>query len=240
MCSLGHLAKAIYQALLKHRHALEADATWLSFKPGEIVYLLCDAAKEEFTHCIPFRAFLEGDITGAYQPPNVASLVDKCVSPVHAVLQSVLPKDLRQRPLPGPAPRPAPNGTSNRGAATPGNRGRTANTSATPPANPQANNRNNPNHRANPNFHANFKNFWQSLPPEHQQASILPWLTRANSSTAQVLDQLGLTPDDCGKYHIRGSCQHRNCTRQHISRALDPRHVDAVIAVLHHGRLQMM
>jgi hypothetical protein len=56
---------------------------------------------------------MEGDLTAAYQPPNIANLVDKCVSPVPSISQGLLPKELRQRALPGP---PAQTATPNWGS----------------------------------------------------------------------------------------------------------------------------
>ena len=242
-CHLGHLAKAIYQALLEQRHALETDTTWLSFKPGEIVYHLCRAAELEFTHCIPLRDFLEGRTDGAYQPPNTATLVDKCVSPAPSINQNFLPRELRQRApplpppaqLPGPTQRPAATGARHRGAPTLPTRGSTTTNNGAPPPAP----RGDPGGRTNPHYHPHFKTFWQSLPQDQQNSSILPWLSRANTSNNNILDTLGLTPDDCGKFHIRGACQGRLCHRRHNPRPLDPRQVDAVIAVLHHGRQQL-
>jgi truncated hemoglobin YjbI len=51
-----------------------------------------------------------------------------------------------------------------------------------------------------------------------------------------MLDTLGLSPQDCGKYHYKGRCYGvPNCTRQHTSKTLDPAKVDAVVALFHTG-----
>jgi hypothetical protein len=119
MCNLGQLARAIYQGLLIQRNALTTDTDWLSYKPGEIVHHLCREAEQEFNHCIPFRDFMEGNITGAYQPPNTAQLVQQCVSPAKSVNQNFLPQDLRQRTTPAAQPHGSTQRNTNTSSATP-------------------------------------------------------------------------------------------------------------------------
>jgi hypothetical protein len=108
-CFIGSLARELYRALLEQRRQLESDPDWLSKKPGEIVHYLWREADREFRHVISQQELLQGDLTGAYQPPSTAGIIDKCLSPSLTIAQGILPTDLRQRAIPPQVPQHIPN-----------------------------------------------------------------------------------------------------------------------------------
>jgi hypothetical protein len=68
------------------------------------VHYLWRAADREFSHVIPHEQLLEGDLTGAYQPPSTANIIAQCLNPNTTIAQSFLPADLRQRAIPPQVP----------------------------------------------------------------------------------------------------------------------------------------
>jgi len=232
-CDLGHLAKDIYQALLDQHRALSGDPTWLSIKPGEIVHRLQQANNAEFGHLIPLHDILDGNLAACYHPPSHASIVSQCLAPTPTIAQGFLPLELRQRQLPHHPQAPAP-ATPNRGTS-----------SGTPPdpntrstgGTPNRDIRGNPGQpvpHENTRYHPNFRAFWTALPQVRRRDPIGRWLSLAGSTTNQMLETLGLSPHDCGRFHIKGRCS-GSCTRQHTSKTLDSGKVDAVIALFHAG-----
>jgi hypothetical protein len=241
-CSIGSLAQELYKALLEQRRHLETDLDWLSKKPGEIVYYLWREADREFRHVIPHQQLLQGDLTGSYQPPSTAGIIDKCLSPSLTIAQSFLPTDLRQRTPPPPPTTPVTthqgnpaagnrHNTGGRGGGAAGNGGATGGRGTT---------RNNATtqRQVNPQIHPLFRAFWSGVPPARQNDPLGRWLSTANTNTIRALELLGLANDDCGRFHLKGDCNIGNCRLKHVPKQLDPRTVEQVVSLLQTGMQQ--
>jgi hypothetical protein len=236
-CDLSYLAKDIYKALLEQHRALSEDHEWLAVKPGEIIHRLQQANNAEFSHIIPLQDILEGDLSGRYRPPHHAHIVSQCLAPSSTIAQSFLPVELRQRLVLPPHPGPSRGGGSatRAGATVPPPGQATRGTVGTPNRDTRST-PGQPEPQINPRYHPNFQTFWNTVPPQRRRDGIGRWLSLAGSSTNQMLDTLGLSPQDCGKFHYKGRCYGGpNCTRQHTSKTLDPAKVDAVVALFHTG-----
>ena len=230
---LGYLARDIYQALLEQQRPLSRDPAWLAIKPGEIIHRLQQANNAEFSHFIPLADILEGNFTGCYKPPNHANVVSQCLAPGATIAQGFLPLELRQRPAPGTPGTPRATGSTGPTTSRPAAGATRPNTRTGPaPAPPQPA----PPQQAHTNahYHPNFKAFWNSR-PANQRQPITGWLRGAGTTTNQMLDTLGLSPNDCGTFHHKGTCYNPSCARQHTSKVLDPVKVDAVVAMFHAG-----
>lgn len=61
------------------------------------------------------------------------------------------------------------------------------------------------------------------------------WLRAAGSNINECLLKLQLSPTDCGRFHIRGSCNSRNCRLAHEPRVHNAAHVAEVVGLLTAG-----
>jgi hypothetical protein len=209
------------------------------------VHYLWRAADREFRHVIPHEQLLEGDLSGAYQPPPTANIIAQCLNPNTAIAQSFLPTDLRQRTPPlaanaTPLGNPAPGnriGTGGRGggaagtAAATGNRGTNRTRNPTQPTQPTE-------ARVNPQLHPNFRAFWSGVPPARLNDPLAQWFATSNTNTVRALELLGLASNDCGRFHFKGTCPLGGCRMRHVPKQLDPRTVDQVVALLQTGMQQ--
>jgi hypothetical protein len=176
----------------------------------------------------------------------MAGIIDKCLSPAFTIAQGFLPPDLLQRtPLPSPTTLDATHrgnpitsnhkGTGGRGGGAAGSGGATGGrgtnrTNRTTTRLTEA--------RANPQLHPHFRAFWSGVPPARQNDPLGRWLATANTSTTRALDLLGLAPDDCGRFHLKGNCNFNNCRLKHVPSQLDPRKVEQVVTLLQTGMQQ--
>jgi hypothetical protein len=153
---------------------------------------------------------------------------------------TVLPKELRPRlaiQLP-----PVAGAAVNQQQATQ-RRDRGSSTSGSAPANrPRPNTQGSTNAtlatvpaRNNEQFPQALRTFWASVPAAHQSDSMSRWLQTVQTSTNGCLQLLGLTPEACGLYHLKGSCSRRNCTLQHNAHTYPQAAVDTVVGHLRNG-----
>ena len=173
-------------------------------------------------------------------PPPNHPIIDKCLSPNKTVIQGNLPLQLRQRPTAVSAActtgtrsgfDPGQGGGSRGGRGT-GGRGGGAQGRGRSTQGPTG-----AAGGTNAQHHPNWRAFWSTIPPTPPPRSAL-WLQTAGSSTTQALATLGLTPADCFQFHVRGVCNRPNCPNNHTPKALDPRNIDRVVALLTDGRRQ--
>ena len=138
---------------------------------------------------------------------------------------------------PPPQPRPTDTRNGNPGPPTgptnpgPADRQRTLR----PP--PGAGTNHNPRHHPeqNPRHHPDLRTFFASLPENRRNEQLARWLGAVRSSTAECLQELGLSPNDCGHFHLKGSCARPTCDRTHTPRDLPQAAVTSVCTRLRQG-----
>ena len=69
--------------------------------------------------------------------------------------------------------------------------------------------------RRNPHHHPLIKAFWDGVPADRKGTPIQVICRKVGTSTNQVLALLGLGPQACGGFHLKGACRRPNCTFDH-------------------------
>ena len=212
-----------------HFLALDRSASWLSMKPKETVFHLLQLERDEFTTVLPVEQIVDSTAQpNWFHHPDLRSIVNQCVQPGRTTDDTQLPHGLKIT-APPPQPRPTDTRNGNPGPPTgptnpgPADRQRTLR----PP--PGAGTNNNPRH------HPDLRTFFASLPENRRNEQLARWLGAVRSSTAECLQELGLSPNDCGHFHLKGSCARPTCDRTHTPRDLPQAAVTSVCTRLRQG-----
>ena len=235
---LGRLASGYLHGLTANGAYIQLakDSEWMRLKPNEIIVNLLNVEKEEMKVVLT-----KADFEGPTPPPfyhchNLDQLVAAGLSPSPSIATSQFPRDLIPR-APSVTPsyqQQAPQrDTNSNGARGGGNRRqndqRQRSDPRRPPQQQQAG--------AGPNsqFPSALKTFWDTVPAHRRNQPMAHMLRAANTSTVACLQQLGLTEQDCGKFHLRGACNNPNCSRSHRQYTPPAGGVDLVIVKLREG-----
>lgn len=231
----SRVASLIYDKLTSSgaHHRLSTDSEWIRTKPGEIVHFLCTVERDENSHMLSKCDFLDPDTDPVFFTcSDATAMINQCVSPGRTFLDCLLPAELRPRRPTNPNFTAGPSsGDGNRNSG-----GRARNDSTASIRGGNGGGRGNPATHRNDRFPQQLQDFWASVPDSRRREPLNHWLTRAGSSTAACLQQLGLNPsNDCGFFHLKGSCSRPSCNRNHTPRDAQQQSVEAVSVLLRTG-----
>ena len=230
------VARTLNGFYLNDRHLTwGADPTYMSFKPNEVIYTFCQAEKREMARVLSPMDFDGAEQPNFYYHPDLETMVSQCLNPYATVLPAQLPNGLRPRQAPAVNQPLPPLPPSRHGGGNP------------PARNGGGNPNNGNNHRAdnqsngsgegrrNNNLPQPLQSFWTGVPEARRREGIERWLISAGSNTVACLRHLGLTGNDCGQFHLRGTCSSGNCNRNHRVHNPPRNGVDTVCRLLRTG-----
>jgi hypothetical protein len=243
-CVVATAARTALQFLLNNgtHSRLATDTEWMRIKPNELIWLLRNFEHAEFSHVLSEQEFAGPELPNFYMDHSLPQQLQQWFAPSAMFSNTVLPKELCPRlaiQLP-----PVVGAAVNQQHATTQRHDRGSSTSASAPANrPRPNTQGSTTNatlanapaRNNEQFPQALRTFWALVPAAHQSDSMSRWLQTVQTSTNGCLQLLGLTPEACGLYHLKGTCSRRNCTLQHNAHTYPQAAVDKVVGHLRNG-----
>ena len=93
----------------------------------------------------------------------------------------------------------------------------------------------------NPDFHPKFKAFWDGVDSRHREAKLSDLCYAAGQANNESMNvtkltvAMGLNPNNCGTYYVRGRCKTGGCTKDHSVFNFARGRIDAAVATLKRG-----
>ena len=220
-CQVYQFVTRLLQAMARDDiyQALTSDASWCSRMGPEIVQCCLQIERAEGMHVVKSFHFLHSDYHHIpfYFHHDMEGLVRRCLKDVPTGIRGTYFTGLAPALVTGPSTPAVITGpsASTNGNVPPGSTPGNAN-----PGNPQLRQpgpgrQRQQVERRNPHHHPLIKAFWDGVPADRKGTPIQVICRKVGTSTNQVLALLGLGPQACGGFHLKGACRRPNCTFDH-------------------------